>query len=191
MSRDCRSVRLAAFSRRRRFKSQAMRAVGQVLPHEPWRASRSRYEHVLRRGGRRARASHQLGGPDDWAANLENNTLIADQIEERAKVRVSLAAGPHEITAAWLKKSDAVDPVRTTRPVRSSHDTRDPLGIPHLSTFTIAGPSNRLVRAICRVDAESSRANRPGVEERCARRIIATLVRRAYRGQGTTPTSSG
>jgi len=82
----------------------------------------------------------KLGGAADWAANLENNTLIADEIEERAKVRVTLTPGPHEITAVWLKKSDAVDPVRTTRPIRSSHDTRDPLGIPHLSTFTVAGP---------------------------------------------------
>ena len=70
----------------------------------------------------------KMGGKEDWAANLDNNTLIADQIEERAKVRVSLTPGPHEITAAWIKKSDAIDPVRTTRPIRSSHDTRDPLG---------------------------------------------------------------
>ena len=82
----------------------------------------------------------KLGGQEDWAANLENNTLIADEIEERAKVRVHLTAGPREVTAVWLKKSDAIDPVRATRPVRSSHDTRDPLGIPHLMSFTIAGP---------------------------------------------------
>jgi mono/diheme cytochrome c family protein len=145
------------------------------------------YEHVLEYAvdGVRVHLT-KLGGADDWAANLENNTLIADQIEERAKVRVSLTAGPHEITAAWIKKSDAVDPVRTTRPIRSSHDTRDPLGIPHLSTFTIAGPfkpsgpgdmpSRRRIFS-CKPAA--------GAEERCARQIIATLVRRAYRGQGT------
>ena len=128
----------------------------------------------------------KLGGPEDWAANLENNTLIADEIEERAKVRVHLAAGPREVTAAWLKKSDAIDPVRATRPIRSSHDTRDPLGIPHLMTFTIAGPfkpegtgdtPSRRKLFTCTPVA--------GAEERCARQIIATLVRRAYRGQGT------
>ena len=145
------------------------------------------YEHVLEYAvdGVRVHLT-KLGGPDDWAANLENNTLIADQIEERAKVRVSLTAGPHEITAAWIKKSDAVDPVRTTRPVRSSHDTRDPLGIPHLSTFTVAGPFKPSGSG----DMPSRRrifTCKPatGAEERCARQIIATLVRRAYRGQGT------
>ena len=127
-----------------------------------------------------------LGGPDDWTANLENNTLIADEIEERATVRVSLTPGPHEITAAWLKKSDAVDPVRATPPIRSSHDTRDPLGIPHLSTFTIAGPFTSAGPG----EMPSRRkiftcTPARGAEERCATQVISTLVRRAYRGQGT------
>jgi hypothetical protein len=128
----------------------------------------------------------KVGGPDDWAANLENNTLIADEIEERSKVRVTLTAGPHEIAAAWLKKSGATDPVRTTRPIRSSHDTRDPLGIPHLLTLTIAGP----FAATGPGDTPSRRkifTCEPvkGAEDRCARQIISTLVRRAYRGRGT------
>ena len=128
----------------------------------------------------------KMGGKEDWAANLENNTLIADQIEERAKVRVPLTPGPHEITAAWIKKSDAIDPVRTTRPIRSSHDTRDPLGIPHLSTFTITGPFASTGPG----DMPSRRrifTCKPasGAEEKCARQILATLMRRAYRGQGT------
>jgi hypothetical protein len=145
------------------------------------------YEHVLEYAVDGARVHlTKLGGPADWAANLENNTLIADQIEERAKVRVTLTPGPHEITAAWIKKSDAIDPVRTTRPIRSSHDTRDPLGIPHLSTFTITGPfkptgpgdtPSRRKIFTCKPAA--------GSEERCARQILATLVRRAYRGQGS------
>jgi mono/diheme cytochrome c family protein len=145
------------------------------------------YEHVLEYAvdGVRVHLT-KLGGPSDWAANLENNTLIADEIEERAKVRVTLTAGPHEITAAWLKKSDAIDPVRTTRPIRSSHDTRDPLGIPHLSTFTIAGP----LKTAGPGDMPSRRrifTCKPasGADERCARQIISTLVRRAYRGQGS------
>jgi hypothetical protein len=145
------------------------------------------YEHQLEYAVDGARVHlTRLGGPEDWAANLENNTLIADEIEERAKVRVHLAAGPREVTAAWLKKSDAIDPVRATRPVRSSHDTRDPLGIPHLMTFTIAGPFKPEGTG----DTPSRRkiftcTPAAGAEERCARQIITTLVRRAYRGQGT------
>ena len=145
------------------------------------------YEHTLEYAvdGERVHLT-TLGGPDDWAANLENNTLIADEIEERAKARVTLTAGPHEITAAWLKKSDAIDPVRATRPVRSSHDTRDPLGIPHLSTFTLAGPFEPAGAG----DTPSRRklftcTPAAGTEEQCAREIIAGLVDSAYRGQGS------
>ena len=146
------------------------------------------YEHWLEYAvdGERVHLT-KVGGEDDWAANLENNTLIADEIEERAKVRVALTAGPHEITAAWLRKSAASDPVRITRPIRSSHDTRDPLGIPHLSTFTIAGPfesagpgdmpSRQRIFTCEPADAAA--------EEPCAQSILSTLVRRAYRGQGT------
>ena len=107
-----------------------VRTVRDVLPHQPRGASWSRVRTPAGvHRGRRARALTKLGGPEDWAANLENNTLIADEIEERAKVRVHLTAGPREVTAAWLKKSDAIDPVRAARrPIRSSHDTRDPLG---------------------------------------------------------------
>jgi hypothetical protein len=145
------------------------------------------YEHTLEYAvdGERVHLT-TLGGPDDWAANLVNNTLIADEIEERAKARVTLTAGPHEITAAWLKKSDATDPVRATPPVRSSHDTRTPLGIPHLSTFTIAGPFEPAGVG----DTPSRRklftcTPAPGAEEQCARDIVAMLVHRAYRGQGS------
>ena len=145
------------------------------------------YEHTLEYAvdGVRVHLT-KMGGKEDWAANLDNNTLIADQIEERAKVRVPLTPGPHEITAAWIKKSDAIDPVRTTRPIRSSHDTRDPLGIPHLSTFTITGPFKSMGPG----DMPSRRRiftckPAPGAEEKCARQILATLMRRAYRGQGT------
>jgi len=145
------------------------------------------YEHTLEYAvdGERVHLT-RLGGPEDWAANLENNTLIADEIEERAKARVTLTAGPHEITAAWLKKSDAIDPVRATRPVRSSHDTRDPLGIPHLSTFTLAGPFEPAGAG----DTPSRRklftcTPASGTEEQCAREIIAGLVDAAYRGQGS------
>jgi hypothetical protein len=145
------------------------------------------YEHVLEYAvdGVRVHLT-KMGGKEDWAANLDNNTLIADQIEERAKVRVPLTPGPHEITAAWIKKSDAIDPVRTTRPIRSSHDTRDPLGIPHLSTFTITGP----FKSTGPGDMPSRRrifTCKPaaGAEEKCARQILTTLMRRAYRGQGT------
>jgi hypothetical protein len=149
------------------------------------------YEHFLEYAvdGQRVHL-FRVGGAEDWAANLENNTLIGDRIEERSKVSVRLTPGPHDITVAWIDRGAAADPYRVRPPVRSSHDTRDPLGIPHLLTFTVAGPykagtsgdtpSRRRV-FICRPEPQAT----PEVEEACATRIVSALVRRAYRGQAT------
>ena len=132
----------------------------------------------------------KVGGPDDWAANLANNTLIGDQIDERSRVSVRLTAGPHDVTAAWIDKGSAPDPYRVAPPIRSSHDPRDPLGIPHLLTFTVTGPykpgasgdtPSRQRVFECRPPANAT----PAVEEACASRILSTLARRAYRGQAT------
>ena len=149
------------------------------------------YEHWLEYAvdGKRVHL-FRVGGAEDWAANLENNTLIGDQIEERSRVRVRLTPGPHDITVAWIDRGAAVDPYRVQPPIRSSHDTRDPLGIPHLLTFTVEGPYNpggsgdtpsRQRIFLCRPEPQATRA----AEEACANRIVATLARRAYRGQAT------
>src|SRR5688500_2791093 len=101
------------------------------------------YEHWLEYAvdGQRVHL-FRVGGTEDWAANLENNTLIGDQIEERSRTRVKLTPGPHDVTVAWIDRGAASDPYRVRPPIRSSHDTRDPLGIPHLLTFTVEGPYN-------------------------------------------------
>jgi hypothetical protein len=147
------------------------------------------YEHFMEYSvdGKRVHL-FKVGGSEDWLASLANNTLIGDQIDERSKVTVRLSAGPHEIAVAWLDKGAAVDPYRVRPPVRSSHDPRDPLGIPHMLTFTVTGPykaggagdtPSRQRVFSCRPDAKAS----PAVEEACVSRIVSTLARRAYRGQ--------
>ena len=53
-----------------------------------------------------------------------------------------LKAGPHVITAAFLERSDALNPLRLQPFIRSSTDTLDTIGHPHLDTFTLTGPFN-------------------------------------------------
>ena len=147
------------------------------------------YEHYMEYSvdGKRVHL-FKVGGPEDWAANLANNTTIGDQIDERSRVKVRLTPGPHEITAAWIDKGAITDPYRVAPPIRSSHDPRDPLGIPHMLTFTVTGPYNpggsgdtpsRQRIFSCRPAANAT----PQVEEACATRIVSGLARRAYRGQ--------
>jgi hypothetical protein len=100
-------------------------------------------------------------------------------------VRLPLAAGPHTIGAAFLRRNhapveDAVQPFE--------YSLVDPTYggvtvVPHLSHFTITGPYGVTGRG----DSPSRRrifTCRPATaseEEACARQIVSTLARRAYR----------
>jgi mono/diheme cytochrome c family protein len=101
------------------------------------------------------------------------------------EVRVPVGAGPHEIVVAFLKKSSALnETVRLPfmRPYAGAGgDTRYQ---PYLSSVTISGPFAKGGRA---EDTPSRRRifvcrpTSPGDELSCARSILASLARRAYR----------
>ncbi len=143
------------------------------------------YEHQIEYAVDGARVHmFSMGGEADFKANLVNMTKLGDEIDERGRVRLALKAGPHVITAAFLERSAAANPTRLQPFIRSSTDTRDTSGHPHFEMFTVTGPFNstgpgdtpsRRRIFICRP------ANR-AEEEPCARKIITTLARRAYRG---------
>ena len=63
----------------------------------------------------------------------------------------------------------------------------DPTGYPHIDTFSITGPYNATGPGDTpsRRQVFLCRPATPAEEEPCARRIISTLVRRAYRGMDT------
>ena len=147
------------------------------------------YEHQLEYtvDGTRVHLS-RVGGEEDFRANLKNMTKAGDDVEARAHIRIPLKAGPHVITAAFLERSDAINPLRLQPFIRSSNDTLDTIGHPHLDTFTLTGPFNptgpgdtpsRRKIFICR-------PSQTVTEDACARRIVSTLARRAYRGQAST-----
>src|SRR5262245_38261937 len=128
-----------------------------------------------------------MGGEEDFKANLVNMTKLGDEIDERGHIKLSLKAGPHVITAAFLERSAASNPTRLQPFIRSSTDTRDTSGHPHFEMFMVTGPFNptgpgdtpsRRRVFVCR---PATRAE----EEPCARKIITALAKRAYRGDVT------
>ena len=128
-----------------------------------------------------------FGGDADFKAALENITAAGDAVEARFTARVPLKAGPHEIAVAFLRKSATQNTLRLQPFIRSSNDTLDPSGHPHIETFTITGPFNakgpgdtpsRQKIFICHPAATSE-------EEPCADKIVSALVHRAYRGSDT------
>jgi mono/diheme cytochrome c family protein len=131
-----------------------------------------------------------IGGDDDFRANLKNMTKAGDDVEKRAAFRIPLKAGPHTITVAFVERSAAVNPLRLQPFIRSSNDTLDTIGHPHLDTFTLTGPFNptgpgdtpsRRRIFICHPPGNAPKAE----EDACARRIVTTFARRAYRGLAT------
>jgi hypothetical protein len=128
-----------------------------------------------------------FGGDEDFKASLRNPTLAGDDVEARARAKVRLTAGPHTIGVAFIEKTAAQNSWRLQPFLRSSHDTFDPTGYPHLDVFSVTGPYN----AAGPGDTPSRRKIfmcRPATaadEEPCARRIVSTLARLAYRGQAS------
>src|SRR5438067_6352959 len=148
------------------------------------------YEHQLEYtvDGARVHLS-RVGGEEDFRSNLKNMTKAGDDVEARAHIRIPLKAGPHMISAAFLERTDAINPPRLQPFIRSSNDTLDTIGHPHLDTFTLTGPFNptgpgdtpsRRKVFFCKPASAAD-------EDACARRIISTFARRAYRGM-VTPT---
>jgi hypothetical protein len=124
-----------------------------------------------------------IGGADDLASLFQKPTDTGDAVDARLRVRVLVKAGPHVLTAAFLEHPDAVEPARLQPYLRSSVDNFDWSGSPHLQSLTIAGPFHPGGAK----DTPSERRVflcHPGErigEEACARLILSTLARRAYR----------
>ena len=127
-----------------------------------------------------------FGGEADFKALLANPTAAGDAVDNRLTVRLKLKAGPRSVGVAFLQETPLM-PLRLQPFVRSSNDTQDTMGWPAIERFTITGPfsptgsgdtPSRQRIFVCR---PTSRAD----EEPCAKKIISTLARRAYRGQMT------
>ncbi len=130
-----------------------------------------------------------VGGPEDLAS-MRNPTDGSDAIDARFRIRIPVKAGPHKIVATFLQKR-GVGTGRLEGFVRSSVDTFEATGRPHLETITILGPykpPNQPIAAgetpsrkrifTCRPAAVSHQVSD---EARCARQILEPLARSAYR----------
>ncbi|PWT84153.1 MAG: hypothetical protein C5B57_05340 [Blastocatellia bacterium] len=123
-----------------------------------------------------------LGGADDFAAAVDNPTIAGDAVDARMQVRIPVQAGPREVAVDFIQSRG--QGTRRLQPfLRSSADTFDSTGYPHIERLTITGPFN----ATGQGDTPSRQrifVCRPAVvadEDPCARRILGSFARRAYR----------
>lgn len=109
--------------------------------------------------------------------------LSMSQPPDTLEARVFVKAGPQTVTAAFLQRSYA-PPEDLNEPLeRSTFDPSDPRGLPHVLSVAIAGPYNatgsgdtpsREKIFLCHPTASAE-------EIPCARKIISTLAKHAYR----------
>jgi hypothetical protein len=124
-----------------------------------------------------------VGGPKDYTESSLNATNVVNSLAERLQVRVKLKAGQRPVGAAFLMKNAAQGANRLQNFERSTLIATDHLGLPHVENITITGPFNptgvsdtpiRRRLFVCRPAKAAD-------ESACAKRIISTLARRAYR----------
>ena len=127
--------------------------------------------------------SAKLGGPQDLEALFQKPTDTGDAVDARLKVRVPVKAGTHVVTVAFLQESQIAGPGRLQRYLRSTVDNFDWSGQPHIQTLTINGPfgSTGPGDTPSRRKIFTCRPATASAEPQCARQILSTLVRRAYR----------
>lgn len=123
-----------------------------------------------------------VGGAEDNKMMDTNLGLAGNTIDARLRVRVPVKAGPHEVGVTFVARdrSESVEPLQ---PFTRNLDLQDMNGIPILNRVQITGPFD----ATGSGDTPSRRriftchpANRSD-ELPCAKKILTTLARRAYR----------
>jgi hypothetical protein len=124
-----------------------------------------------------------VGGRADLEAAFAGPTSTADAIDERLSVRVRVRAGPRDVAVAFVDNLATLDTVRLQPFLRSSANTLDWTGRPHVDSVLITGPFNGTGpgETPSRRRVFSCRPDSPAAEGPCARAIISTLARRAYR----------
>jgi hypothetical protein len=127
-----------------------------------------------------------MGGDTDFALAVDNPTVGGDVVDARMQARIPVRAGTHRVGVAFIQKRG--EGTRRLQPsLRSSADTFDSTGRPHVERLTITGPFNATGPgdSPSRRRILTCRPTTPSAEEPCAKRIISTLAHRAFRRPAT------
>jgi hypothetical protein len=104
-------------------------------------------------------------------------------VDENLNARIQLTAGPHQLSVTFLKNPSSL--LETKRQPYQAHFNRHrhPRISPAIYQITITGPyaSQGHGDTPSRRQIYVCQPSEPSQEESCARRILATLMRRAYR----------
>jgi mono/diheme cytochrome c family protein len=126
-----------------------------------------------------------VGGREDFNRMAENPGAFGSDLDKRLSVRIPVKAGTHRLWATTVLKSHAPRDDLIKPFLRTTVDGLDIMGDPSVDRITVEGPfaasgpgdtASRRRILLCRPTAQTE-AN----ELTCARRILTTLARQAYR----------
>ena len=123
-----------------------------------------------------------VGGEEDLKLVDTNLALAGDTLDARLRTKVHVKAGPHDVAVAFVRR-DSAESDEPLQPFTRDLDLQNMNGIPLIDHVQMTGPFNATGPETRRAGGGFSSA-RPRVrqdEVPCAKKILWTLARRAYR----------
>jgi mono/diheme cytochrome c family protein len=124
-----------------------------------------------------------VGGQEDFAAMAENPGTFGADLDRRLSIRIPVKAGVHTLTAATILRSHAQRDNLIKPFMRTTIDGLDITGDPSVDRLTIEGPYGQTGAGdtATRRKIFTCKPANAGEEESCARKILSSLARSAYR----------
>jgi hypothetical protein len=124
-----------------------------------------------------------VGGKEDFVKMAENPGSFDAGVDQRLTVRLPVKAGSHVVSATTILRSHAQKDDLIKPFLRTSVDGLDITGDPSIDRLNIEGPFNQTGPGdtASRRQIFICRPATPKDELPCARKILSTLARRAYR----------
>lgn len=123
-----------------------------------------------------------VGGEDDNKMSDENLGVAKDTLDARLKSRIPVKAGRHAVAVAFLRRNSAPSD-EPLQPFTRDHDLQNMNGLPLVDHVQITGPfkptgsgDTASRKAIFTCQPKTAAAEAP-----CAKQILSTLAKRAYR----------
>ncbi len=124
----------------------------------------------------------QVGGEEDNKMSDANLGVAKDTIDARLRTRIPVKAGPRTVVVTFLRR-DSAPSDEPLQPFTRDHDLQNMNGIPLIDRMQITGPFNPTGSGDTpsRHRIFSCHPANAAAELPCARQILTSLARRAYR----------
>jgi hypothetical protein len=124
----------------------------------------------------------QVGGAADNLASDKNMSETANQIDARLKTKVKVSAGPHMVGVTFIRRN-AAESDEPLQPHERNHDLQDMNGLPLIDHVNVTGPFEPTGPGDTpsRRRVFSCKPAKAAEEAACAKTILTTIARRAYR----------